>query len=178
MGGGTYGGLEDALVAPVGGGGLLDLLVGGVGVDDAVLARDLLLVALAVGALLGLVLLQPVLELGLERADLRVFRHGAARPRRVRLQVLDLVADPRVQDLRLRDEVLQRRRRAAVRAADGSLVQVRDLRDVARQCVDLAAGGFHARQEVLVREHGRALAGLRARLRSAVRSAALGLRVI
>ena len=127
----TYGGLEDALVAPVRGGGLLHLLVGGVGVDDAVLARDLLLVALAVGALLGLVLLEPVLELRLERADLRVLGDSAARPRRVRLQVLDLVPDPRVQDLRLRHQVLQRRRRAAVWAADCSLVQVRDLRDVA-----------------------------------------------
>ena len=85
----------------------MDFLLAGLGIDNAVLAGNLLLVALAVGALLVLVLLKAILKLSLEGADLRVLGDSAAGARRVRLQVLDLVADARVQDLRLRHQVLQ-----------------------------------------------------------------------
>ena len=52
----TYSSLENALVAPVSGGGLLDLGFGCIGVDNAVLSSNLFLVPLSVGLLLALIL--------------------------------------------------------------------------------------------------------------------------
>lgn len=74
----TYGGLEDAFVAPVCGCGFLYFVFARVRVHDAVLAGDLLLVPLPVGPLFLLILLESILELVLQAADLAVLGHGAA----------------------------------------------------------------------------------------------------
>jgi len=158
----TYGGLEDALVTPVGVGRLLHLLLGRVRVDDAVLTGDLLAVALLVLLLLLQEALDRVLEVGVEAVELALLEPEAAvrRALRVGLELLDLAADRRVLELRRGDLVVQRLPRRVVAARERLLVQRRDVLDARRQALDVGADRRHALQKVGLREDVAAL-GLR-----------------
>jgi hypothetical protein len=104
----TYSGLEDALIAPVGVGRLLHLLLGRLRVDDAVLAGDLLAEPLLVLLLLLEILLDGVLEVGVEALKLTLLEPEGAvrRALRVGLELLDLAANRRVLDLCRRYEIV------------------------------------------------------------------------
>lgn len=111
---GTYSSLENTLVAPVSLRCLADLFLRRFGVDNLVLTRNLLLIALLVLRLLLLILLQAALELRLQVANLAVLGDVATRLGGILLEVLDLILDLRVENLCLRDEMLDLSRGAAV----------------------------------------------------------------
>lgn len=109
VGGDTYCCLEDALVAPVGLGGLADLVLARVGIYYAVLAGNLVTVSAAERALLLLVAAQLALELGLDGADLALLDGAAAVDGAVGVvgEESELVADAAVQALGLGDDALE-----------------------------------------------------------------------
>lgn len=153
----THSSLENALVAPVRLAGLAHLLLASLGIDDAILARNLLAIPPLIPGLLRPVLIQLLPKASLELADLGVLDIVPAGARRVRLEELNLVLDARVQHLGARDQRLERAGRGRVRRRQRPLVRGRDLRNVRCEGPDVGFGGFDAGEEVLVREHGRAL---------------------
>lgn len=104
---GTHCCLEDTLVAPVGLRSFLHFRLCRFRVDDSVLSRNLLPIALLVVCLLNPVLLQLLREARLQLSHLRVLDIVVLASRRICLEELDLVLDRGVQDLRLRDHGLQ-----------------------------------------------------------------------
>jgi hypothetical protein len=152
----TYSSLENTLVTPVSVCGLLHLLLRSLRVDDAVLACNLVAVALLVVALDALVLVELRLEKGLERGKLRHLglagRVTVGRAGEVALEALDTVLDGRVADLGLGNEALQLLRGLAVGAAQGALVQLADVVDVIRQATDVVAQALDAAKEVALRQ--------------------------
>jgi hypothetical protein len=155
----TYSGLENALIAPVGVGRLLHLLVGRFRVDDAVLAGDLLAVALLVLLLLLQKGLDRVAEVVVEVLELPLLDCKAAvrRALRVGLELLDLAADRRVLELRRRHQVVQLLPHAVIAAGESLLVQGGDVRDAHPQTVDVFADCCHALEELGLREDAPAL---------------------
>lgn len=148
----TYSSLEDTLVAPVRLAGLAHLILRRVRIHNPILPCNLLLVPLLVPLLLPPILLQLVRKLRLQIADLAVLGRVAARARGVRLQVLDLVLDLRVERLRLRDQVLDLLRGGAVWGGDGALVGGGYGAYLAREGGDLLAHAVDAGEEVGVAE--------------------------
>jgi hypothetical protein len=106
----TYSCLENTLIAPISLSRLLHLVLGSLRINNAILSRNLLLIPLSILPLLILILLQPILELILQTANLGILSHRAAGPLSICLEKLDLVSDLRVEDLRLGNEVLERGR--------------------------------------------------------------------
>lgn len=104
-----------------------------------------------------LVILQALLKFRLQ--VLRLPRLHALRAilrlRCIGLEILDLVPDLRVLQLRLGDQVLELLRGIAVGRGQGPLVQRRDLLDVRAQGPDLRFGEVDPLQEVLLREDRR-----------------------
>lgn len=123
-------------------------------IDDAVLSRNLVTVSLSVRDLFLLVILQTLLKLGLQVLRLpRLHTLGAIlRFGSIALEILDLVPDLGVLELRLGDQVLELLRGAAIGRGQGPLVQRGDLLDVRAQGSDLGFGKVDAREEVLLRE--------------------------
>ena len=154
--------LEDALVAPVGLDGLVDLLLGGVGVDDAELAGDLVAVALLVLLLLGEVALDLLLEVVVEAVELAGLEALAAvgGALGVDLEGADLVADRRVLELRVGHQVLELGLGRALRRRQGALVELGDLLYVGRQAADVVPDVGDPREEVLLGENVRDGRGL------------------
>lgn len=150
---GTYRLLEDAFVAPVLVRSVAHLVLGRVRVDDAVLAGDLLAVALLVLLLFAHVPLQLVLELLVDRLQLALLDGEGVvlRALRVRLERAEGVANPRVGQLRVLDQVVELALRRRVGARQRPLVQRRDRLHGRRQGTDLGAHVRHATQEVLLR---------------------------
>lgn len=146
----TYCCLEHTLITPVRRRRFANLIFRSLWVDNAVLSSNLLLVSFPVLSLLILVLLQPTLEHVLQATNLTVLGDCATTSRRIRLQELDLVADPGVEDLCLRRHVFERGGGGAVGRGDGSLVQVGDLRDIVGELVDVTTGSFDTGEEVAV----------------------------
>lgn len=157
----TYRRLENTLIAPVGLGGLLDLLLRGVRVDDAVLAGNLLAVLLAVLALDALVRVELRLEKGAERLQLGLLglAGGVVGAGEVALEALDAVLDGRVADLGLGDVLLELLVGLRVGGAERALVQLADGANVVGQAVDVVAQGLDAGEEVLLGEGGSAAGG-------------------
>jgi len=146
----TYCCLEHALVAPVCLRRFFDFFLGGIGVDDAVLARNLFAVAALVQGFFVPVVFELLLETRFQLADLAVLDVVVAAARCVRLEELDLVLDARVQDLSLRDDRLERAAGRCVGALKRALVYLRDTADLLRQSADVCFCGFDAREKVLV----------------------------
>jgi len=138
---GTHCLLEATLVAPVGVGGLLDFLFGGGGIDDAILAGDLVPVALLVLLLFLQIRLDLFLEVVVEALDLALLHaeESVMGPLAVRLEQSHLVADAGVLELRRRHQVLELRVGARVVTGERALVQARDGPHVGRQRLDLVA---------------------------------------
>lgn len=176
---GTYRGLEDALVAPVGVGRLLHFLLGSVGVDDAILAGNLLAVALLILLLLAQEPLDRLLEVVVEAFELALLKAEAAvrRALRVGLELLDLAADRRVLHLCLRHQGLELPLRRAVAAGERLLVQRGNVLDVGGQTADLLADRRHPREELGLREHVAALGPRRTVLPLGLRRAIVILRL-
>lgn len=157
----AYSSLEDALAAPIGVRGLGNFLLARVGVDDTVLAGDLLAVALAVLLLLGHVALQLALEVVVEGLELALLQGVGAVgcTLAVALQQTQLVADLGVLELGLGDELLELLGSARVVTAEGALVQAGNGLDARRQGADLAAHVGDLGQVLLLRHDGRACRG-------------------
>lgn len=165
----------------------MHLLLRRLRVDDAVLARNLVSVLLAVLALDALIRVELRLEKSLKRLQLGLL--GLARGVRgtgeVALEALDAVLDAGVADLGLGDVVLELLVGLGVGGAERALVQLADGLDVAGQAGDVVAQGLDAREEVLLRQRrgviardGSAGSGVRARLRVVLELiAVLGVRV-
>lgn len=130
-------------------------------VDDAVLAGDLITVALLVIPLYALVLVELGLEKGLEGLQLCVLGVAGAvcRLGKVALESLDAVLDGRVADLGLGDVLLELVIGLAVSAAEGALVKLANVVDVVCETLDVIAQGLYTAQEVLLRQGGGWLLG-------------------
>lgn len=148
----TYSSLEDTLVAPIRIRGLVDFILGRLRIDNAILAGDLLPVPL----LVLLLLLDELLDLGfilvVERLELALLEvEGAVRGALgVGLDLPDLVADARVEQLRLAYELLELSLGGPVAACEGALVELGDLADAVGEGLDLAADGRHPREVLLL----------------------------
>jgi hypothetical protein len=141
---------------------VLDLLLGRGGIDDAVLAGDLLAAARLVLLLLLEEPVNGVFKVSVEALELALLDGEAAvlRALSVRFQALHLAPDGRVLDLRRRHEVVQLAPRGIVTATGTGkslLVEGRDVRDVDCQALDLLPDGFDAGEEFGLGEHGAAL---------------------
>lgn len=137
----TYRCLEHTLIAPVGVGGLAHLVLGCVGVDDPVLAGDLVAVPFAVLLLLLQVVLKLLLEITVEGLELPLLHAGGAvgGALDVGLEGLDLVADTGVLELGGSDQVVETALGSVVCADQRVMVQGGDALDVGCEGADLIA---------------------------------------
>lgn len=135
----TYRCLEYTLVAPVGIGGLAHLLLGCFGVDDPVLAGDLVAVPVTVLLLLLQVVLKLLLEVAVKGLELPLLHAGAAvgGALDVGLEGPDLVPDTGVLELSGGDQVVETALGGVIGADQGVMVQTGDALDVGGEGADL-----------------------------------------
>lgn len=137
----TYRCLEYTLIAPVGIRGLAHLLLGSVGVDDPVLAGDLVAVPIAILLLLLEVVLELLLEVAVEGLELPLLHAGAAvgGALDIGLEVPDLVADAGVLELGGGDQVVETALGGVVGADQRVMVQAGNALNVGCEGADLIA---------------------------------------
>lgn len=150
----TYRCLEHTLIAPVGVRGLAHLVLGCVGVDNPVLAGDLVAVPIAVLLLLLQVVLELLLEVTVEGLELPLLHAGTSvgGALDIGLEGPDLVADAGVLELGGGDQVVETALGGVVGADQGVMVQGGDALDVGGEGADLITNMRDALEEVLLRQ--------------------------
>jgi hypothetical protein len=153
----TYSSLENTLIAPIGFRGLLNFGLRGIRVHDAILAGNLIAIALSVVALDALVLVELGLEECLERLELGVLRVAGrvGRLGEVALEALDTIFDGGITDLCLGDVLLELVLGGAIGAAQGALVELADEIDVGSQGLDVVAQTLDVAEKIVLGEDGR-----------------------
>lgn len=150
----TYRCLENTLVAPIGVRGLAHLVLGCVGVDDPVLAGDLVAIPLAVLLLLLHVVLQLLFKVTVESLELSLLHAGTAvgGALDVGLEGPNLVTDTSVFELSRGDQVVEAALGGVVGADKRVMVQAGDALNVGGEGADLITNMGDALEEVLLRQ--------------------------